>query len=93
MNFYPQAGEVRAVRPEKLEIDRHPRDADSLSASIDWVEFRGASTRIYARLNLGGSEICVDLPTERADQLAVKENDLVYISVVARHVTRYPAAA
>jgi iron(III) transport system ATP-binding protein len=93
MNFYPQAGGLCAVRPEKLEIDRRPRDSDSLSAHIDWVEFRGASTRVYARLAQGGCEICVDLPTEQADRLIVKENDQVYISVAARHVTRYPAAA
>ncbi len=93
MNFYSQDGGLCAVRPEKLEIDRQPRDADSLSALIDWVEFRGASTRVYARLAQDGSEIRVDLPTERADQLTIRENDRVYISVAARHVTRYPAAA
>jgi len=93
MNFYPQAGGLFAVRPERLEIYHQPQGADSLSAHIDWVEFRGASTRVYARLTRNGSEICVDLPTEKADQLTVKENDLVYISAAARHVTRYPAAA
>ncbi|MDR2935276.1 MAG: ATP-binding cassette domain-containing protein [Candidatus Adiutrix sp.] len=93
MNFYSQAGGLCAVRPEKLEIDRQPRDAESLSARIGWVEFRGASTRVYARLAQDGSEICVDLPTERADQLTIRENDRVYISVAARHVNRYPAAA
>jgi iron(III) transport system ATP-binding protein len=93
MNFYPQGEGLCAVRPERLEIDRRPKDAESLPALINWVEFRGASTRVYASLARDGSEICVDLPTERADQLTVRENDRVYISVSARHVTRYPAAA
>ncbi|MDR2724695.1 MAG: ATP-binding cassette domain-containing protein [Candidatus Adiutrix sp.] len=95
MNFYPQDGDggLCAARPEKLEISHQPQGAGSLPAVIDWVEFRGATTRIYARLSPGGSAICVDLSTERADQLTFRANDQVYISVDAGHVTIYSAAA
>ncbi|MCL2029309.1 MAG: ATP-binding cassette domain-containing protein [Deltaproteobacteria bacterium] len=93
MNFYPQGGGLCAVRPEKMEIGRRPRDAESLPALVSWVEFRGALTQVYARLVQDDSEICVDLPTELADRLIVRENDQMYVSAAARHISRYPAAA
>ncbi|MDR2725995.1 MAG: ATP-binding cassette domain-containing protein [Candidatus Adiutrix sp.] len=93
MNFYPQAGGLCAARPEKLEISHQPQDADSLPAVVDWVEFRGATTRIYARLSPGGSAVCVDLPTEQADRLTFRANDQVYISVAAGNFTICSAAA
>jgi iron(III) transport system ATP-binding protein len=92
MNFYRQDGGLCAVRPENLEIRRKP-EPESQPALINWVEFRGASTRVYARLDQSGSEICVDLPTEQADRLTIRENDQVYISAAPWNVTLYPAAA
>ena len=92
MNFYRQGDDLRAVRPENLRIERHLRNGGGLAALIGWVEFRGASTRVHARLE-EGTEICVDLPTEQADRLAVRQDDLVYLHPAAGRVAHYAAPA
>jgi iron(III) transport system ATP-binding protein len=90
MNFYNHAGEVCAIRPEKIAITdrRAPYDA---SARIQSLEFKGPLTRIYGVLP-EANEIFVDVPSETADNLGLRENATIFLRMLPEHVVRYPAA-
>jgi iron(III) transport system ATP-binding protein len=77
MNFYKSGGESRAVRPEKIEITNRVT-ADTLTAKVRAVEFKGPLTRVYCALP-GIPEICVDIPSEKADALRICENNNVFL--------------
>jgi iron(III) transport system ATP-binding protein len=77
MNFFPNGTSLRAIRPEKL-VPVVYSDPYDLTATINDIEFKGAMTRIYA-VTVDNTEVCVDLPSERADELQLCENAMLFL--------------
>jgi iron(III) transport system ATP-binding protein len=95
MNFYQNGGETCAIRPENIEITDRQSDYD-LSAHIKALEFKGPLTRIYGTLqNTNGiqdGEICVDIPSETAEQLRLRENATAFLRMPQEHLIKYATA-
>ena len=89
MNFYQQNGDVCAIRPEKLEPVNH-REPHDIISQIREVEFKGALTRVYARLS-DQTEICVDIASDKADALGLRENAMLFLKTPSDCLTKYPA--
>lgn len=92
MNVFRDGKETCAVRPEKLELIRadEPKRENDFFATVHAKEFRGALTRVYLMLP-GKQELCVDLPSEKVDRLAIELSDKVLLRVPKEHLVRYSA--
>jgi iron(III) transport system ATP-binding protein len=91
MNFYKTRGEeVCAIRPEKIAITGR-RELYDVSAKIQALEFKGPLTRIYSVLP-EADEIFVDVPSEKVDDLRLRENATIFLRMQPEHVVKYPVA-
>jgi iron(III) transport system ATP-binding protein len=89
MNFYSEPGGVCAIRPERIEISAVKGNCDVV-AEIRGFEFKGAMTRVYGILPRQ-AEICVDMASEKADELGLGRNAKLYLKMPEEHLIRYPA--
>jgi len=92
MNFINNHGQVCAIRPEYVEVADHNSGFDT-AARVRAVEFRGALTRVHGVLNSDVSEVCLDLPSKRADELQLLEGSTIYLRMPREHLVTYPVAA
>jgi iron(III) transport system ATP-binding protein len=93
MNFYKSDGETCAIRPENVEItDR--QSAYDIAAHIKALEFKGALTRIYGKLpDVSEGEICIDVPSEIAEHLNLRENTTAFLRIPKDRLIKYAAVA
>jgi iron(III) transport system ATP-binding protein len=91
MNFYPAQGTLCAIRPERVEIASAQEGCDMV-AEIKAFEFKGAMTRIYGVLPFR-TEICVDISSDLADGIDIRESAKLYLKMPKEHLIRYPASA
>jgi iron(III) transport system ATP-binding protein len=91
MNFYRRSGETRAIRPEKIELTGRTEHHD-FTARVKSLEFKGSLTRIYGRLTDAG-EIFVDVPSERAEALSLREDSTIFLRVPPEYLLTYPVMA
>jgi iron(III) transport system ATP-binding protein len=91
MNFYDRGGERCAIRPERIELAERKDEYDVI-AKIKSLEFKGPLTRIYGALP-GAGEIFVDVPSEKVDDMRLRENASVFLRMPPEHLVKYPAAA
>ncbi|MDR2088112.1 MAG: ATP-binding cassette domain-containing protein [Clostridiales Family XIII bacterium] len=91
MNFYPANEVVCAIRPERIEISNAPGSCN-VAADIKGFEFKGAMTRIYGILP-GQTEICVDISSDRADEIGLCERARLYLRIPEEHLIKYPPPA
>ncbi|GHU76394.1 ABC transporter ATP-binding protein [Clostridia bacterium] len=87
MNFYKSGGGIRAIRPENIELTERTKQYD-LSARVKRLEFKGALTRVYCILS-ERSEICVDISSELAVQLSLRENATVFLRMPKECLMKY----
>ncbi|MDR2400766.1 MAG: ATP-binding cassette domain-containing protein [Deferribacteraceae bacterium] len=87
INFYKVSGGIFAIRPEKIELTTRKEHYDHI-AEIKRVEFKGALTRIYGQLPQQ-TEICVDVPSRRADEIGIKKNGMMFLKFPAEHTIKY----
>jgi sulfate transport system ATP-binding protein len=67
------------IRPHELDIERHRNGAPSLPASVARINPAGSFAKI-GLMGTDGSEIQVDLPFERFQQLGLQPGEQVFIS-------------
>ncbi|MDR1439191.1 MAG: ATP-binding cassette domain-containing protein [Clostridiales bacterium] len=89
MNFYRQGGQTRAIRPENIGLADRSGLYD-VAARVKSVEFKGPLTRIYGTLP-GLEEIFVDVPSETADEMSLRENSTVFLRLPSEHLVTYPS--
>jgi len=90
MNFYKQDGETLAIRPENIEItDRH--ELYDFSVRVKSVEFRGALTRVHGLLS-EVTEIYVDIPSETAEKMRIRENATIFLKAPQNRRLKYAAS-
>ena len=92
MNLYQQDKMLLGVRPEMIEITRTARagDAGYCRGIIEEIEFRGALTRIYGRLQDSQEVICADMDSHQVDSLLLKEKEEVFFHIPQSGVIHYP---
>lgn len=93
MNLYERDHKVYGVRPEIIEITKAGkiRELESWSGRIEEVEFRGAMTRIYGKLDETRETICADIDSARAQSLVLNEKDEVFFNIPKAGIICYPA--
>ncbi len=92
MNLYQQDKMLLGVRPEMIEITRTARagDAGYCRGIIEEIEFRGALTRIYGRLQDSQEVIYADMDSHQVDSLLLKEKEEVFFHIPQSGVIHYP---
>ena len=92
MNLYQQDKMLLGVRPEMIEITRTARagDAGYCRGIIEEIEFRGALTRIYGRLQDSQEVICADMDSHQVDSLLSKEKEEGCFHIPQSGVIHYP---
>jgi iron(III) transport system ATP-binding protein len=95
MNFYRSQGEICAIRPEDIKITNRHGAYDG-SARIKTLEFKGSQTRIYGTLSdagdLQGNEICIDVSSEIAESLHLRENATAFLKIPQERLIKYSTA-
>lgn len=91
MNFYHRGSSMCAIRPENFELSGRKENYD-LVAQINNLEFKGPLTRIYGTLP-ERTEICIDLPTEQADELGLHKNASLFLKTPSEHLMKYDMSA
>jgi iron(III) transport system ATP-binding protein len=91
MNFYPARGGLCAIRPERIEISGAGENCDMV-ADIKGLEFKGATTRVYGVLPRQ-TEICVDIPSEKADAIGIGRSARMYLKIPEEYLIQYPVSA
>ena len=61
-----------------------------LKGTIEEIEFRGALTRIYGRLEENGEIICADMDSHQEEGLLLKEKEEVFFHIPQSGIIRYP---
>jgi iron(III) transport system ATP-binding protein len=87
INFYSASDEIFAIRPENIELTTRKEPHDHV-AEVKRVEFKGAMTRIYGQLSQQ-TEICVDVPSKRADEIGVRKDGMMFLKFPSEHMIRY----
>lgn len=90
MNFFRIGGEIVAIRPEKIRLVDCFNHYD-FTAQVRSIEFKGALSRICGILS-GGTEICVDVPSETASRLGLQEGVTVFLKIPPGILMKYDAA-
>ncbi|SFI06234.1 sulfate/molybdate ABC transporter ATP-binding protein [Planctomicrobium piriforme] len=67
------------VRPHELEIERSPSTTAALQGVVVQINPSGAVVKVRVRLDEFGLELTVDLVRDRAQLLALKLNDVVFV--------------
>ena len=88
MNFYESTAGIVGVRPENIELTKNKLQESNWIGKVSFLEFKGAMVRVHGKL-YDNCDICVDLPTEKAKALELKENDTVYLNIADRHLIKY----
>ena len=88
MNFYKNNTGTYGIRPENIELTKKKLPESHWTGKVSFLEFKGPMIRVYSKL-YNNSEICVDLPAEKAEALELKENDTVYLKITDRHLIQY----
>ncbi len=88
MNFYENNRGIFGVRPENIELTKMKQPESHWTGKVSFLEFKGALIRVYSKL-YNNHEICIDLPTEKAMEMELKENDTVYLKIINRHLIQY----
>jgi iron(III) transport system ATP-binding protein len=89
MNFYNHYGETRAIRPEKIEVVGRTESYD-FTMRVKSLEFKGALTGIYGLLPDMG-EILVDVSSEQAEALGLRENATIFLRMPPECLIKYSA--
>ena len=94
MNLYRRDQKIYGVRPEIIEITKtgKMREVESWKGVIEEVEFRGALTRVYGKLEDTKETICADIDSARAGSLVLDEQDQVYFNIPKSGIICYPDA-
>lgn len=90
MNFYNENDALLGIRPESIQLQK-ASDAvrhGCLHGKVSMLEFRGAYTRVYGKVP-SGNELCVDLPSENALSMGLKEGDPILLSLSEQHLVKY----
>ena len=92
MNLYQQDRTAWGVRPELIGITRTAKAGDPayLKGTIEEIEFRGALTRIYGRLEESGETVCADMDSHQEETLCLKEKEEVFFHIPQSGIIRYP---
>jgi sulfate/thiosulfate transport system ATP-binding protein len=86
---YPHGEERNAavyVRPHELEIDRRANSDGSLPARVRHVNAAGAVAKVQLVIEDGGTPLSVTMSLERLRELALRNDDQVYVSPRRVHV-------
>ena len=87
MNFYQNDEEICAIRPENIEItDRH--SAYDFAVRIIALEFKGSMTRVYSAMQ-NNSEIYIDIASEAASELRLRENSTIFLRTPKENLIKY----
>ncbi|MCL2768053.1 MAG: ATP-binding cassette domain-containing protein [Synergistaceae bacterium] len=87
MNFISKEDFTCAIRPENVVItDRH--SSYDYSARIKALEFKGPLTRIHGVLS-NQSEIFLDIPSDTADKMRLRENATMFLQTPQEHLIKY----
>lgn len=90
MNLYQRGDQLFGVRPEMVGIFRAGKEKpECRKGIIEEVEFRGALTRVYGRLEDTREVICADIDSVRAGSLLLKERDSVYFHIPSTEIVCY----
>ncbi|MGI6007666.1 MAG: ABC transporter ATP-binding protein [Ruminococcus sp.] len=94
MNLYERDQKIYGVRPEIIEITKtgRIRELESWKGVIEEVEFRGALTRIYGKLDDTQETICADIDSARVSGLVLHEKDDVFFNIPKSGIICYPTA-
>ena len=65
-------------------------DPAYLKGTVEEIEFRGALTRIYGRLEESGETVCADLDSHLEETLCLKEKEEVFFHIPQSGIIRYP---
>ncbi|MGI6010716.1 MAG: ABC transporter ATP-binding protein [Ruminococcus sp.] len=92
MNLYERNHKIYGVRPEIIEITKAGKmqERESWSGKIEEVEFRGAMTRIYGKLDDTQETICADIDSAKAGSLVLNETDEVFFNIPKSGIICYP---
>ena len=92
MNLYQQDRTAWGVRPELIGITRTAKAGDPayLKGTVEEIEFRGALTRIYGRLEERGETVCADMDSHQEETLCLKEKEEVFFHIPQSGIIRYP---
>ncbi len=92
MNLYQQDRTAWGVRPELIGITRTAKAGDPayLKGTVEEIEFRGALTRIYGRLEERGETVCADMDSHQEETLCLKEKEEVFFHIPQSEIIRYP---
>lgn len=91
MNLYRRENGLFGIRPENVSLSKlaQPQEMESWSGVIQEVEFRGPLTRVYGKLDTA-EEICVDVASERAINLALHPMEKIYFQIPRSGMIQYP---
>ena len=91
MNMYEQEGSLWGVRPETVKIAKtaKPGDMSCHKGTVEEIEFRGALTRIYGRLQENRKTICADLDSHEAEALRLVEKEDVFFHIPQSEIVHY----
>lgn len=88
MNFYENNMGTFGVRPENIELTKNKLQESHLTGKVSFLEFKGPMVRVYSKI-YNDCEVCVDLTTEKVENLGLKENDTVFMKISERHLIQY----
>lgn len=88
MNIYESSEGISGIRPENIELSKNQLSGSYFAGKVSYEEFKGAMTRVYIKLK-DNSEVCVDIASEKASALELKEGDTVYLSTANGHLIQY----
>ncbi len=93
MNMYQQDGSLWGVRPEIVKIAKtaRPGDLSYYKGTVEEIEFRGALTRIYGRLQENRELICADMDSHEAENLHLVEKEEVFFHIPQSEIVHYRA--
>ncbi|MCL1907032.1 MAG: ATP-binding cassette domain-containing protein [Propionibacteriaceae bacterium] len=89
MNVYSHHGVTCAIRPENIEILSQP-SAHDVTAQVTTIEFKGPMTRLYSVTVNNDSELCLDIPSERAQALQLSQGSTLFLRMPEEHLVTYP---
>jgi len=90
MNFLNGESAMSAIRPEKVKIVERRENYD-YSSQVSSIEFRGALTRVFGRLE-EAEDFCIDLASQDFDVMNLREGAMMYLKIPQEHTLSYAEA-
>lgn len=92
MNLYRRPDGTYGVRPESIAISKEmaAQEMENWQGRVTQVEFRGALTRVYGRLD-NQEPICVDVASDMANSLRLCPEDTIFFHIPKSGIIRYPS--